>query len=116
MAVSAEVQEVIKQYDPHYRSWSADEALLDITDYVDAYVASSDQQTRLNIDDDTAGQALKVFTPEQIEFRQRCAEAIVQRMRAQIFEKTSEYCVEKELKILCVFRAFFEEFTSDCVL
>lgn len=95
-AVAEQVQEIFRDYDPHFRAMSLDEAYMDITDYVDAYVASKQNGTSLEEALEAVrsnpSQQPRDFTAEQIAHRQQCAEAIVNEMRARIFERTRKAC------------------------
>jgi nucleotidyltransferase/DNA polymerase involved in DNA repair len=86
------VQEIFSDYDPHFRAMSLDEAYMDITDYVDAYVAAKEDgisiAEALEAIRSNPPQQPRDFTPEQIAHRQQCAELIVNEMRARIFERT----------------------------
>lgn len=87
-----QVQEIFQDYDPHFRAMSLDEAYMDITNYVDAYMVSKATGASMEEALSTVQAAPRSdFTMDEIAQRQQCAEVIVNEMRARIRERTREF-------------------------
>lgn len=116
------MQEIIREYDPHFRAMSLDEAYMDITKYVDAYVASKENglglaETLAAMEKNEATtEQPRVYSAEQIAYRQQCAEEIVNEVRGRIFERTRKCVISDDLLMLNgTHRGICQKFRTDSV-
>lgn len=100
-AVAAQIRAIFAEYDPHYASFSLDEARLDITEYIDAHwreyidTAAASLESRrsdaLNsVDDNVDNDDSDDDDADQLDERDRVrvAAAVVAEIRQKIFDTT----------------------------